>query len=223
MTLSGANLGIGITSSTALLYLAAGTAIANTAPLKFTSGTLNTAVVAGQYEYNNSHYLTKNSALRYGVGGSIAQFTTDASNTGTGETDLHSYTTPASTLAADGDKLEFEFGGNMPDATATITIKVYFGGTQIYTSGAITLSGSGDYHVSGFLVRVNSTTVRAIVSGIHRSGVPLTSSDYTEVTGLTLSNTNIIKITGQAGGGTGGTGDIVDKLGRISYEPASAN
>lgn len=223
MTLSGANLGIGITSPTALLHLAAGTATANTAPLKFTSGTLNTTAVAGQHEYNNSHYLTKNSALRYGVGGSLAQFTTDASNTGTSETDLHSYTTPASTLAADGDKIFFDFGGTMPDATATITIKVYFGGTQIYTSGAIALSGTGDYHITGFLVRVNSTTVRAVVSGVHRSGVPLTSSDYTEVTGLTLSNTNILKITGQAGGGTGGTGDIVDKLGQIRYEPVAAN
>ena len=223
MTLSGANLGIGVTSPTALLHLAAGTATANTAPLKFTSGTLNTTAVAGQHEYNNSHYLTKNSALRYGVGGSLAQFTTDASNTGTSETDLHSYTTPASTFASDGDKIFFDFGGTMPDATATITIKVYFGGTQIYTSGAIALSGTGDYHINGFLVRVNSTTIRAVVSGVHRSGIPLTSSDYTEVTGLTLSNTNILKITGQAGGGTGGTGDIVDKLGQIRYEPVAAN
>jgi hypothetical protein len=43
-------LGIGI-APTALLHLAAGTATAGTAPLKFTSGTLTSVAVAGQVEY----------------------------------------------------------------------------------------------------------------------------------------------------------------------------
>ena len=43
--------GIGVTNPTAFLHLLAGTATANTAPLKFTSGTLLTTAVAGAVEF----------------------------------------------------------------------------------------------------------------------------------------------------------------------------
>jgi len=47
-------LGIGVTSPTAMLHLKAGTATANTAPLKFNSGTNLTTAEAGAMEYNGS-------------------------------------------------------------------------------------------------------------------------------------------------------------------------
>lgn len=53
------NIGIGQTAPTAVLHLKAGTASADTAPIKFTSGTLTTAAVAGQMEYlSGTYYLT---------------------------------------------------------------------------------------------------------------------------------------------------------------------
>ncbi|MDQ3158511.1 MAG: hypothetical protein M3P98_00005, partial [bacterium] len=48
---SNGNVGIGKVSPTAVLHLKAGTATANTAPLKFTSGTLNTTAEAGAMEF----------------------------------------------------------------------------------------------------------------------------------------------------------------------------
>lgn len=48
---SGGNVGIGTTGPTAKLMIAAGSASANTAPLKFTSGTLNTTAEAGAVEF----------------------------------------------------------------------------------------------------------------------------------------------------------------------------
>jgi hypothetical protein len=45
------NVGIGTTAPTAVLMLKAGTATASTAPLKFTSGTLNTTAEAGAVEF----------------------------------------------------------------------------------------------------------------------------------------------------------------------------
>jgi len=48
---SSGNVGIGTTSPTAVLHLKAGTAAASTAPLKFTSGTLNTTAEAGAIEF----------------------------------------------------------------------------------------------------------------------------------------------------------------------------
>ena len=47
----GGNIGIGTTTPTAVLHLKAGTATANTAPLKFNSGTLNTTAEAGAVEF----------------------------------------------------------------------------------------------------------------------------------------------------------------------------
>lgn len=58
------NVGIGQSSPTAVLHLKAGTATANTAPLKFTTGTNTTVAVAGQIEYNNTFHLTNSDATR---------------------------------------------------------------------------------------------------------------------------------------------------------------
>ena len=61
------NVGIGTTSPTAVLHLKAGTATANTAPLKFTSGVNNTTAVAGCMEYDNNLYFTISDATRRAV------------------------------------------------------------------------------------------------------------------------------------------------------------
>ena len=54
MTLLGNNLGIGQTAPTAVLHLKAGTATANTGPLKLTAGTALTTPEAGVFEFSNS-------------------------------------------------------------------------------------------------------------------------------------------------------------------------
>jgi hypothetical protein len=46
-------------------------------------------------------------------------------------------------------------------------------------------------------------------------------STYTRITGLTLSNTNILKITGEAAGVGAATDDIVAKLSSVSWFPAA--
>jgi hypothetical protein len=58
------NIGIGTTSPTAYLNIKAGTATAGTAPLKFTTGVVNTTPEAGTMEYNNTFHLTNSDATR---------------------------------------------------------------------------------------------------------------------------------------------------------------
>ena len=58
------NVGIGTTSPTAVLHIKAGTATANAAPLKFTSGTVNTTAEAGTVEYDNTFRVTNSDATR---------------------------------------------------------------------------------------------------------------------------------------------------------------
>jgi hypothetical protein len=64
-TVSSGNIGIGTTTPTAILHLKAGTATANTAPLKFTSGTLLGTPEDGAMEYDGTNfYLTSGSTRR---------------------------------------------------------------------------------------------------------------------------------------------------------------
>jgi hypothetical protein len=61
------NVGIGQTSPTARLHLAAGTATASTAPLKFTSGTNLTTAEAGAMEFNGTNLFFSPSTTRHTV------------------------------------------------------------------------------------------------------------------------------------------------------------
>lgn len=66
---NGGNIGIsGVTAPTAKVHIAAGTATASTAPLKFTSGTNLTTPEAGAMEYNGTNLLfTRAGTTREGV------------------------------------------------------------------------------------------------------------------------------------------------------------
>jgi len=213
---------IGAGSSTTMqpsakLTINAGSATANTAPLKLTSGTLNTTAEAGAYEFNDQHYATKTSGLRYAMGGVIADFTTDANNSGTSETDLYSYTTPASTLASTGEKITFDYNIILNDVTATAQIKVLFAGTTIGDTGALTVSATGAVVVRGYIIRTGSTTARASVNISSPTASTAVYTKETDLTGLTFTNTNILKVTGTAGGAGGGSNDITGKLGMIMW------
>jgi len=67
--LNNGSMGIGTASPTAVLHLKAGTATASTAPLKFTSGTLNTTAEAGAIEYltDNLHFTIATGTARKGI------------------------------------------------------------------------------------------------------------------------------------------------------------
>lgn len=61
-------LGIGTTAPTAILHLKAGTATANTAPLKLTSGTNMTTAEVGSFEYNGTNlFFTRSGTNRENV------------------------------------------------------------------------------------------------------------------------------------------------------------
>jgi hypothetical protein len=58
------NVGMGTTTPTAYLHIKAGTDAASTAPIKLTTGTVNTAAEAGTIEYNNTFHVTNSDATR---------------------------------------------------------------------------------------------------------------------------------------------------------------
>lgn len=222
---TGSNLYIGdvTTTPTAYLHLKAGTASASTAGIKQTTGTLNTTAEAGTMEYNNAHYQTNNALNRVASGGAIKDFITTVDNGTTVETDLFTYTTKASTLAADGEKISFKIAGTFNDLTATAQLQFYYGGTNIGNTGALTVSAIGGWNADIMVIRTGASTARSVVTVNTPGASTAIYTTQTDITGLTFTNTQIIKITGTAAGASGGTGDISAKLGTIFWNGAANN
>jgi hypothetical protein len=156
------------------------------------------------------------------VGGTIFDHSTDAGNGTTVETDLYSDSVPANTFGSDNDKVTAQYGGIfVSSATATRQIKVYFAGTVILDTGALSISTSSSWSINVYLHRVSSTVVRYTVA-LQTAGASTAVYNATgELTGLTLSNANTLKITGQAAGVGAATNDIVAKLATVRFDPAA--
>ena len=147
---------------------------------------------------------------------------TDIGNVGTGEDDLYSVTLAAGQLANNGEKIEAQYAGVfVSSGTATRQIKIYFGGTLIFDSGALTLSLSSAWDVYVTVIRVSASVVRCAASLTTQGAALAAYTAYTEVTGLTLANTQVLKITGEAAGVGAATDDIVAKLGSVEWLAAA--
>lgn len=158
------------------------------------------------------------------VSGSVAPLFdhfADAGNTSTTETDLYSDTIAAGQLGTNGDKLQVEYGGLfVSSATATREVRIYFGGSVIFDSGALTLSLSSAWTIYAMIIRKDAATIRYMISMTTEGAALAAYTASGELGGLTLSGTNILKITGQAGGVGAATNDVVAKLGDVVYVKA---
>jgi hypothetical protein len=220
---SSGNVSIGIGASpTAVLHLKAGTATANTAPLQFNSGTVETTARAGLHEYDGNHRLTNVALLRLPVGGALFDHFADVS-VGGAEADIYTDTLLANTFNANGDKVTANYGGNFVTVGTELTqLKVYLAGTAIWDStGVAPTTGTTSWNVDVKLIRVSSTIVRYTVTLNTTGASGFVYATVGELTGLTLSGTNILKITGTSSGVGSGAGDIVGKMGFVSFSPAA--
>lgn len=159
-----------------------------------------------------------------GVGGAIFTSSSTVSTTSTNgtEDDLYSYTVGASQLSENNQKIEqIEHVSFVSSATAARRIKKYFGGTLIFDSGSLTLSLGGEFTIFTFIVRESSSVVRCDVSVTSTSASSIPYSTYTRITGLTLTNTNILKTTGIASGTGAASADISNVSSGVSWTPNS--
>lgn len=160
------------------------------------------------------------------VGGfkTLATTYADVGNVTTTETDIFTFTTAAGELGANGDRLEAQYAGVfVSSGTATRQLKVYFGGTAIFDSGALTISLAAAWDVTCTITRVSGTVIRYAVS-MTTEGAALAAYTATgELTGLTLSNTNIIKLTGTAAGVGAASNDIVGKASYVDKHPFNSS
>lgn len=181
------------------------------------------ASTPGNYKYygtNSSGTKGYNSLLQIPLFDHYA----NAGNTHTDgtEDDLYSDTTAAGQLAANGEKLEAEYGGVfVSSATATRQIKIYFGGTAIFDTGALTLSLSSAWTIYVTIQRVSSSVIRYMISMTTEGAALAAYTAVGELTGLTLSGTNVLKITAIATGVGAAADDIVAKLSHIEWHAAA--
>ena len=116
-------------------------------------------------------------------------------------------------------------GSAATHATATRQIKAVFGGTTVVDTMAYTTAYGGIYVWDIEIVRVSSSVVRTSVNGNNPaysalSPLPFAGAAYTEVTGLTLANSQVLKITAAATGTGAASGDITGCSLTVSYYPA---
>lgn len=153
------------------------------------------------------------------VGGTIKTFYATAAGSTT-ETDLYSYTVPANVLNADGEKLIAQYAGYFDAGTTNGRLRIYFAGTQIFDSTAITYAAITSWNIGVTVMRDSSSSVECIVVAQNSAGAAIPVTTYTQITGVTFSNTNILKLTGIfsiAGPGA----DIQAHIGTIEWKPAA--
>ncbi len=111
----------------------------------------------------------------------------DIGNVTSTETDFYSDTIEANTLGVDGKGLKIKYAGSWSGGSGK-RIRVYFGGNVIGDTGSV--AGTAPWFFDINIIRVSSSSIRCVstISG---------TTTITDVGSLTLSGTNILKITGQ--------------------------
>lgn len=133
------------------------------------------------------------------VGGVIETLTTDTGNVGAGEDDLHSHTVAAAMLAVNGECLEFEMWFSFAANANSKRVRVKYGATTLYDSGAQNQNG-GVMKVAGRIIRTGAATQKALVHITMDAATDLFDPVDLAITtpAETLSGTVVLKATGEA-------------------------
>lgn len=146
----------------------------------------------------------------------------DAGNTTTGETDLYSDSLFPGQLLTNGDKITATYVVTYAANANTKRTRVYFGGTAILDTTALARNNAAAQdRIDVTVIRESATVVRCVASILAHNGsgtLVANPSTYTRITSLTLTNAQILKLTGQS---SSATNDIVAKMGAVSYTPAA--
>lgn len=214
-------LGIGVTPN-ASVHIKAGTTTVG--QLQLDSGSLLTSPVAGSLNYNGNLYYTKVNNVRLGITGSVYNDFATVGTTSTTPTDLNTHTLPASFFANDGDSIEVLYGLTLTNSTSTKDMNIVFAGNVIYDTGALTtVAASPTICIKIHLIRASSTSLRyCVFVNANNVASGLTNPTVGTLSSLTLTGTNIVKITGTAGGTGVANNDIQLIMAKHIFQPTAA-
>jgi len=154
------------------------------------------------------------------VGGALFNTFADVGSVTTAETTLFTYTIPANAFATNGDKIEAEYAISLVNSTSTKQTKIKIAGSTIFDTGALTVSASGAILLRVTIIRDGSGSVRYAIAA-NTSGASTATYAAVGGIGITLTNTNVLSVTGTAAGVGVATNDLVGKLSRGLWFPAA--
>lgn len=184
---------------------------ADSASFAYTSSyTINS--VSSSYAITSS-FISNQIYLKYGISGKLWQEYINYGNISTSETDIYKYTLGGGGLSRVGEQIEAEYGGIfVSSGTATRQIRMYFGGNVIFDTGALSISLSSAWTLYLSIIEVSPSVIRYMIS-LTTEGAALSAyTSVNELTGLDLTSSNELKLTGQAGGIGAANNDIVGKI-----------
>ena len=185
--------GIGTTSPTAVLHLKAGTATANTAPLKLTSGTLNTTPEAGAVEFLTDKF--------YGTITTGAARQTFAMLESSAQTFSNDISVPDEAYGAGWNgSLEVPTKNAVYDKIEALSVGSGITRTVVVTSGSITLGATA------------STDYVYFVAGAHTLSMPSPNTNR-----YTIKNNHSANITVDTAGA-----ELIEGAASISIAPQEA-
>lgn len=136
----------------------------------------------------------------YSLGGLLTYDATQTGNVGTGEDDLISYTLPQNTVDLDGSTIEIIAFGTTADNTNNKTIKLYFGGTEIFeTSGSGSNLRNKSWKFHCHILKTGNNTQKCATLFVAGNAAGSANSDcvYTATT-KDFTDDLVIKCTGEA-------------------------
>jgi hypothetical protein len=178
-------------------------------------------VISGSSESVNTLSVNGSLAVRAGlstgiiakVGGIIYSSITTAGNLGTGEDDLFLYEVPANTLTVDKASLVAYASGTFAANANSKRVRVRFGGTSIFDSGAVALN-SGDWYVEVQIFRTASSTQKTVTTFRTSNSTLYTTVDYTTAA-VDLTTPLELRVTAEATSNN----DVVGELFKVIYQP----
>lgn len=142
------------------------------------------------------------------IGESFATVSTGANTT---ETDIHTYTLPANMLNRNGATVEMTSKGTFAANGNNKTLKVYWGGVEVFTSGAVAANAT-TWNLTVTVTRDATQTQRIYVDG-QVNNTQITTVYTTGARDETT--TQVLKIMGT--NGTAAAADISGKLSELFY------
>lgn len=139
--------------------------------------------------------------LYYKAGGVIDASTATVGNVGSGEDDLYVLSIPANTLNVNKDKLEFEMHGLFANNANVKRLRLRFGGTLFFDSGASYGPQNEQWRIVGSLYRASATLAHCVV--VLTSGTIATVTDIdmvqrAEIAVAMNSGSKDLKLTAEA-------------------------
>ena len=145
------------------------------------------------------------------ISGRLLVDTAAVGNVGGGEDDLISESLPAGTLSVDGDAIRIVAAGTFAANANNKTVKLYFGGTVLVSSGAVAVN-NGNWRIEALVIRTGAATQKASASLACSDPATLAARSGYAAPTETLSGAVTIKVTGE---GTA-DGDVTAELLHVS-------